>query len=188
MREGIKDKKKHTFSGIDADLLDLWKVSNRIQHINNVEFILSLKVNINLTTNLDPDLREMIKVKDDIRDGIELKPWSRLSKLFVDGAEDEHLHIIVQCPPRRYLPTIIRYSLLTRHNPPPLVPDIDTAKTDHERSFGEEEGDIITEIVKSTCGSHTISIPRLSLPGYSATILKATNVDTPSKSAKSTGY
>jgi hypothetical protein len=117
LKEAIKDKKKHTFSGIDADLLDLWKVSNRIQHINNDEFILSLKVNINLTTNLDPDPREMIKVKDDIRDGIELKPWSRLSKLFVDGAEDEHLHIIVQCPPRRYLLTIIRYSLLTRHNP-----------------------------------------------------------------------
>ena len=32
------------------------------------------------------------------------------------------------------------------------------------------------------------SIPCSSLPGYSATISKATNADTPSKSAKSTGY
>jgi hypothetical protein len=61
-----------------------------------------LKVEIDLATNSDPDPREMIKVKDDIRDAIELKPWSRLSKLFVGGAEDERLHIIVQRPARRY--------------------------------------------------------------------------------------
>jgi hypothetical protein len=68
------------------------------------------------------------------------------------------------------------------------MPDIDIAKLDHERSFSEEEGDIITEIVRSTCDSHTIFILCSSLPGYSATISKATNADTPSKSAKSTGY
>ena len=68
------------------------------------------------------------------------------------------------------------------------MPDIDTAKLDHERPFGEEEGDIITEIVRSTCDSHTTFFFHSSLPGYSATISKATNADTPSKSAKSTGY
>jgi hypothetical protein len=55
----------------------------------------------------------MIKAKDDIPDGKELKPWSRLSKLFVDGVEDEHLHIIVQRPAGRHLSTVISYSLLT---------------------------------------------------------------------------
>jgi hypothetical protein len=114
LKDAIKDKKKHTFTGIDADLLDLWKVSNCIQQTNNDEFIF-LKVNINLTTN--SDLLSSIKEEDNIRDAIELKPWSRLSKLFTGGADDEHLHIIVQRPARRYLPTIIRNTLLTRHNP-----------------------------------------------------------------------
>jgi hypothetical protein len=68
------------------------------------------------------------------------------------------------------------------------VPDIDIAKLDHERSFSEEEGDIFTEIVRSMCDFHIISILCSPLPGYSATISKATNADTPSKSAKSTGY
>jgi hypothetical protein len=55
----------------------------------------------------------MIKAKDDIPEGKELKLWSRLSKLFVDGAEDEHLHIIVQRPASRYLSTIILSADLT---------------------------------------------------------------------------
>ena len=46
----------------------------------------------------DPDLLKMIKAKENIPDGKELKPWSQLSRLFMDGAEDEHLHIIVQRP------------------------------------------------------------------------------------------
>jgi hypothetical protein len=29
LKKLIKDEKKHTFDGIDADLLDLWKVSDR---------------------------------------------------------------------------------------------------------------------------------------------------------------
>jgi hypothetical protein len=68
------------------------------------------------------------------------------------------------------------------------MPDIDIAKLDHERSFSEEEGDIITEIVRSMCDFHNIFILCSPLPGYSATISKATNVDRPFKSAKSTGY
>jgi hypothetical protein len=114
LKDAIKEKKKHTFDGIDADRLDLWKVSNLIQHTDNDESI-SLKVDIDLTTN--SDLLNSIKEEDNIRDAIELKPWSRLSKLFAGGADDEHLHIIVQRPARRYLPTSIRNTQLTRHNP-----------------------------------------------------------------------
>jgi hypothetical protein len=51
-----------------------------------------------LTTDSDPDLHENIKAKDDIPDGKELKPWVRLSNMFGDGVEDEHLHTIVQLP------------------------------------------------------------------------------------------
>jgi len=61
LKEAIKDKKKQTFTGIDADLLDLWKVSNLIQHTDNDEFIY-LKVDIDLTTDSDPHLLEMIQV------------------------------------------------------------------------------------------------------------------------------
>ena len=114
LRKAIKDEKNHTFTGIDADLLDLWKVSNLIRHTDNEEFI-SLKVDIDLTTN--SDLLNSIKEEDNIRDAIELKPWSRLSKLFAGGADDEHLHIIVQRPARRSVPANIRNTLLTRHNP-----------------------------------------------------------------------
>jgi len=113
LRKAIKDKKQHTFTGIDADLLDLWKVSNLIQHTDNDEFI-SLKVDIDLTTN--SDILNSIKVEGDIPDGKELKPWDPLSKVFT-GPEVGHLHIIVQCPARRYLSIIIRNTLLTRHNP-----------------------------------------------------------------------
>jgi len=38
----------------------------------------------------------MIKAKDDIPDGKELKPWVRLSNVFRDGVEYEHFHIIVK--------------------------------------------------------------------------------------------
>jgi len=101
LRKTIKDEKKHTFTGIDADLLDLWKVSNLIQHTDNDEFI-SLKVDIDLTTN--SDLLKSIKVEGDIPDGNELKPWDPLSKVFTGGPEVGHLHIIVKRPARRYLP------------------------------------------------------------------------------------
>ena len=40
-----------------------------------------------------------IKAKDDIPDGKELKLlWVRLSNVFRDGVEDEHLHIILKLP------------------------------------------------------------------------------------------
>ena len=54
------------------------------------------QVDIDLTT--DSDLLKSIKVEGDIPHGEELKPWVRLSKVFTDGLEDEHLHIIVKCP------------------------------------------------------------------------------------------
>jgi Crinkler effector protein N-terminal domain len=103
LKEVIKEKIKHSFADFDAKSLDLWKVSND-------EFIF-LKVDIDLTTN--SDLLKSIKVEGEIPDGKELKPWSRLSKLFADGVEDEHLHIVVQRPAGRNLSTVISYSLLT---------------------------------------------------------------------------
>jgi hypothetical protein len=54
------------------------------------------QVDIDLKT--DSDLLKSIKVEGDIPHGEELKPWVRLSKVFMDGLEDEHLHIIVKHP------------------------------------------------------------------------------------------
>ena len=54
------------------------------------------QVDIDLTT--DSDLLKSIKVEGDIPHGEELKPWVQLSKVFTDGLEDEHLHIIVKRP------------------------------------------------------------------------------------------
>ena len=54
------------------------------------------QVDIDPTT--DSDVLKSIKVEGDIPHGEELKPWVRLSKVFTDGLEDEHLHIIVKCP------------------------------------------------------------------------------------------
>ena len=54
------------------------------------------QVDIDLTT--DSDLLNSIKVEGDVPEGKELKPWARLSKVFTDGLEDEHLHIIVKRP------------------------------------------------------------------------------------------
>src|ERR1700683_5724200 len=67
LRKAIKDEKKPVFDEITADSLDLWKVSNLIQHTDNDELI-SLKVDIDFTTN--SDLLKSIKEKDDIRDAI----------------------------------------------------------------------------------------------------------------------
>jgi hypothetical protein len=40
LKDAIKNKKKPVFDGITADSLDLWMVSNRIQHTDNDESIL----------------------------------------------------------------------------------------------------------------------------------------------------
>ena len=75
LRKLIKEEKSHTFQYVDADALVLWKVS--------------IAVNGNLAENLDPDI-----INDD-----PLLPVNRLSKVFSDPPEDEHLHIVVQAPP-----------------------------------------------------------------------------------------
>ena len=72
LKEAIKDKKKDAFDAIDADLLDLWKVS-----------IPAIKEEITrLKLNEQP-----------------LSPTAKLSTIFSDEPEDGHLHIVVRVPP-----------------------------------------------------------------------------------------
>src|ERR1700729_1040840 len=76
LKDAVKDKKEHAFPHIDADTLFLWKVS--------------IPVNQNLTENLS---------KLDFVDESSLLPVKRLSKVFSDQPEDEHLHVVVRVPP-----------------------------------------------------------------------------------------
>ena len=71
-----------------TDLMQIWCV--------NRDDLVFQQVDIDLTT--DSDLLKSIKLEGDILEGEELKPWVRLSKVFTDGLEDEHLHVIAKCP------------------------------------------------------------------------------------------
>jgi hypothetical protein len=76
LRKAIKDEKEHAFQHVDANNLILWQVS--------------IPVNRNLTENL--------RKLDFVDDG-SLLPVKRLSGVFSDQPEDEHLHIVVRVPP-----------------------------------------------------------------------------------------
>ena len=76
LKDAIKGKKEHTFQHVDADNLILWNVS--------------ISVNRNLTENLS---------KLNFVDEGSLLPVKRLSGVFSDRPEDEHLHIVVRAPP-----------------------------------------------------------------------------------------
>ncbi|KIM72338.1 hypothetical protein PILCRDRAFT_742219 [Piloderma croceum F 1598] len=76
LRKAIKDEKRPAFDHIPTDTLLLWKVS--------------IPVNRNLTENLS---------KLDFVDESSLLPVKRLSRVFLDQPEDEHLHIVVRVPP-----------------------------------------------------------------------------------------
>ena len=95
MREAILPKMENSCSDLVAKSLVLWKVNCLIWCVNRDDFMFQ-QVDIDLTT--DSDLLKSIKVEGDIPHGEELKPWVQLSKVFTDGLEDEHLHIIVKRP------------------------------------------------------------------------------------------
>jgi hypothetical protein len=76
LRKAIKDEKRPAFDHVPADTLLLWKVS--------------ILVNRNPTENLS---------KLDFVDENSLLPVKKLSKIFSEKPEDEHLHIVVRVPP-----------------------------------------------------------------------------------------
>ena len=76
LRKAIKDEKRPAFDYVPADALLLWKVS--------------IPVNRSLDENLS---------KLDFVDEGSLLPVKRLSGVFSDQPEEEHLHIVVRAPP-----------------------------------------------------------------------------------------
>ena len=75
LRKAIKDEKRPAFDYVPADALLLWKVS--------------IPVNRSLDENLS---------KLDFVDEGSLLPVKRLSGVFSDQPEDEHIHIVVRVP------------------------------------------------------------------------------------------
>lgn len=75
-KKPIRAEKTHAFKHVDADTLVLWKASIPVDQ-GRTEKLLELDF-----VNERP-----------------LLPMSRLSKVFSDQPEDEHLHIVVRAPP-----------------------------------------------------------------------------------------
>jgi hypothetical protein len=113
LKKAIKGEKMHAFDGIDADLLDLWKVREIGASYANVDYLILCKVEIDLKK--DQKLLKTIKVDSDIQGGEELEPEKlgeldltedesllpveKLFKVFVDAPAEGHLHIVVRRPP-----------------------------------------------------------------------------------------
>jgi len=76
LKKAIKNEKKHTFQHVDADALVLWNVSVPVDR--------SLEENINNFFLANEE---------------SLSPVHKLSKVFPDLPEEEHLHIVVKSPP-----------------------------------------------------------------------------------------
>jgi hypothetical protein len=79
LKDAIKKKMEHACDGIDAVLLDLWKVSD---------------------SNLPDDRNLKDKISElKLDDKQPLSPMAKLSTVFSEKPEDEHLHIVVRVPP-----------------------------------------------------------------------------------------
>ena len=94
LRCAIKDETKRRFHDLDADDLELWQVSDRRLRSDADDLILR-KVNIDSN---HPHLLNSIEGEGGIKGGVKLNPTTRLSKVFTDGPEDEHIHIVVRHP------------------------------------------------------------------------------------------
>jgi hypothetical protein len=76
LRQAIRKEKEHAFKGFDADTLVLWKVS------------------IPSDSLVEQDPRII-----DLDENQSLVPMNRLSKVFSDAPEKDHIHIVVRAPP-----------------------------------------------------------------------------------------
>jgi Crinkler effector protein N-terminal domain len=76
LRQAIWKEKEHAFKGVDANTLVLWKVS------------------IPSDSLVERDPRII-----DLNENQSLLPMNRLSKVFSDVPEEDHIHILVRAPP-----------------------------------------------------------------------------------------
>ncbi|KAG2337821.1 hypothetical protein BDR05DRAFT_847867, partial [Suillus weaverae] len=76
LKKVIKEESKQQFNRIDAKSLKLWKVDLPVDEM------------------IEHDLSSLILDAKKI-----LSPVKKLQKVFSEIPEDEHLHIVIQCPP-----------------------------------------------------------------------------------------
>jgi hypothetical protein len=95
-------KKQERFKGVDADTLVLWKVS----------------------IPDDDGLQQGIEELNLIEEQSLRQPAARLSKIFSDPVEDEHVHILVRPPPARECSSLwlsVSYTQDLRQIPPSIA-------------------------------------------------------------------
>ena len=94
LKKAIREEKKNKLRGIDADALDLWKASERI--VQRFRRLSSSQVSI------PPEGRHavLLGLEDpkQIDGARKLDPTDPLSRIFGNGRDAEHLHIVVQAP------------------------------------------------------------------------------------------
>ncbi|KIM72350.1 hypothetical protein PILCRDRAFT_93498 [Piloderma croceum F 1598] len=95
LKKAIKGEKMHAFDGIDADLLDLWKVEIDLKKDQKLLKTIKVDSDIQGGEELEPEqLGELNLTEDE-----SLLPVEKLFKVFVDAPAEGHLHIVVRRPP-----------------------------------------------------------------------------------------
>jgi len=91
LKDAIKDKKRNRLHDIDADSLDLWRVSKQIAH--------SLPL-INSQVSIPPEDHDDVlpKIQDpqSIVGARKLHPTDLLSEIFGTDCHAKHLHVVVK--------------------------------------------------------------------------------------------
>ncbi|PKY60973.1 hypothetical protein RhiirA4_550826 [Rhizophagus irregularis] len=87
LKDAIKEKKQNDFDNVDADKLKLWKVDISLEEENKKLELVNTKITVN--------------IKEDLG-GEELPLLSKLSKYFPSQPADEHIHIIIQRPRKKF--------------------------------------------------------------------------------------
>jgi len=94
----IQEERKNGVLGrVDATDLVLWKVCTVRLRCNLWLMTWSWKVNIDMNESFE-DTLNLLELKDGIEGVQRLSPAKRLSNVFVDTPEEEHLHIVVERP------------------------------------------------------------------------------------------
>lgn len=97
LKDEIKIKKKHTFLNIDANRLDVWKVSScRSDTFDDITADSLDLSKVSIPVNRDLRVGQTLQT---LFLGEELLPVTRLSKVFSYVPEEGHLHIVVKAPP-----------------------------------------------------------------------------------------
>ena len=146
LKEEIWKKNPNAFNGVDANTLLLWKVSIFV----------------------DDNLQQLLKEFEPVEELALRRPVSKLSSVFPNLPEDEHLHILIQrpceCPflvpsPRRY-----RYTDFPLRLPHPFATPSYLPIPDLRSWFIEPRGVVQHLPHQGTAGTSTARVERTGRP------------------------